>query len=67
MKAAIESNPRLKSISVEICEIKDDLNDKSIFDIKGITKYNSFEFDSESVNFSRNYKIGFGEKKSWKV
>ena len=62
MKAAIESNPRLKSISVEICEIKDDLNDKSIFDIKGITKYNSFEFDSESVNFSRNYKIGFGEK-----
>ncbi len=63
MKAAIESNPRLKSVSVEICEINDRFNDKSIFDIKGITKYNSFQFDSECVNFSKNYKIGVGENK----
>jgi hypothetical protein len=42
MKAAIESNPRLKSVSfIEIIEI----NDKSLFDIEGTAKYNSFQFD----------------------
>ena len=58
MKAAIESNPRLKSVFIEICEIRSELNLKSIFDIKGITKYNSFEFTNELVSFSKTYSVG---------